>query len=819
MPDNKGIKSLWGYSLIDSKGRHAIDDVRSNLENNFQKKNDDTLTTTSKTITGAINEVNAQYKDIAKKTIIEDNKLYLAKEDGSKIDGGTELLFSTKQLDWYNVKEYGAVGDGVTDDSKAFNDLILSVYNDGGGVIYIPKGTYALISDSIYLLSNISFIGDGISKSILKPIYNGGTFNKRFSAIDMNTKDISPYNLYGGDGEEGHKKLFENCIFKDFEIDGSGVVSTDNKYGVGLKGIFAYYMKNCLFENLYIHDTIATGLGVDCLDKTFIRNIVVNNCGYGYGTYTGGTLGGAGIGIGTGYLANENFIITDCIATNCGSNGIFVEHQKLFAQDSNDGYDAEGSVITNCICRNNRNNGIGIRGGKKIRVTNNTVYNNEYGINLNTINAYSVLINNNIIKNNTTVDFHIDKIYFENINFIGNELESISISFLNNSKNILIADNSIKYLKFGNSGDNCSLYNFYIKNNIFIGSSEIALMLDQVNKSNKVINLDISNNYFDQYGSSQTQNKGIIQIISSLENCVISNNTFRMSNNSTVSQAQIVLGVKPIVVGGVNNITVKNNTVSDGVFWGDYRNISYYTNVHYLQGTDVVGKLSQNGRSNDLSTCSLAIVPYTKVRNNLLDFTGKTRFCIHFPAMSKNKYILYHYNISNKGWSLKYDNNTNIILTSDATGTAYSISWSASTLAYIAYRLAFFGTEITLEGTNDNMSWTKIEANSGATMTADNIMTSLSLGECDDILFGYHKNGSIEYAGANSLHNQSINQPLEIYTTSGTNMNETNYKSDGFCRAKYYWNNYGKNTDLIDLASGFNAKVLSNSCYLIQKEQ
>ena len=66
MANNKGIKSLWGYSLIDSKGRHAIDDVRSNLENNFQKKTDDTLTTTSKSITGAINEVNAQCKDIAK---------------------------------------------------------------------------------------------------------------------------------------------------------------------------------------------------------------------------------------------------------------------------------------------------------------------------------------------------------------------------------------------------------------------------------------------------------------------------------------------------------------------------------------------------------------------------------------------------------------------------------------------------------------------------------------------------------------------------------------------------------------------------------
>ena len=54
---NKGIKSLWGYPLIDEKGRNAIDSVRSNLENNFQKKTDDTLGTTDKTVPGAINEI------------------------------------------------------------------------------------------------------------------------------------------------------------------------------------------------------------------------------------------------------------------------------------------------------------------------------------------------------------------------------------------------------------------------------------------------------------------------------------------------------------------------------------------------------------------------------------------------------------------------------------------------------------------------------------------------------------------------------------------------------------------------------------------
>ena len=41
MPDNnKGIKQLWGYDLIDSKARNAISSTRSSLENDFQKKTD-----------------------------------------------------------------------------------------------------------------------------------------------------------------------------------------------------------------------------------------------------------------------------------------------------------------------------------------------------------------------------------------------------------------------------------------------------------------------------------------------------------------------------------------------------------------------------------------------------------------------------------------------------------------------------------------------------------------------------------------------------------------------------------------------------------
>ena len=75
----------------------------------YQKKSDNSLETTSKEIVGAINEVNSQYKDIAKKTIVEGNRIYLAKADGTKLDEGTDLPTSSgsSEADDITIKDTG----------------------------------------------------------------------------------------------------------------------------------------------------------------------------------------------------------------------------------------------------------------------------------------------------------------------------------------------------------------------------------------------------------------------------------------------------------------------------------------------------------------------------------------------------------------------------------------------------------------------------------------------------------------------------------------------------------------------------------------
>ena len=61
---------------------------------------------TSENVEGALTELSTQFKDIANKTVIEDNKLYLVKSDGTKLDEGTDLPTSSGTDMSNNIETY-----------------------------------------------------------------------------------------------------------------------------------------------------------------------------------------------------------------------------------------------------------------------------------------------------------------------------------------------------------------------------------------------------------------------------------------------------------------------------------------------------------------------------------------------------------------------------------------------------------------------------------------------------------------------------------------------------------------------------------------
>lgn len=131
----------------------------------YQKKSDNSLETTSKEVVGAINEVNSQFKEIAKKTIVEGNKIYLAKNDGTKLDEGTALPTSSgsSEADGITIKDTGN-NFTATNVEGALSELFQSASNGkqliataitGKGVNTSSDDTFQTMATNIGKISGV----------------------------------------------------------------------------------------------------------------------------------------------------------------------------------------------------------------------------------------------------------------------------------------------------------------------------------------------------------------------------------------------------------------------------------------------------------------------------------------------------------------------------------------------------------------------------------------------------------------------------------------------------------------------------------------
>lgn len=70
------------------------------------------------------------------------------------------VLYQTLSTDTFNVKGYGAIGDGITDDAPALQAAINAASGAGGGQVYIPAGQY-LIGSTLKVNYGMIIKGDG----------------------------------------------------------------------------------------------------------------------------------------------------------------------------------------------------------------------------------------------------------------------------------------------------------------------------------------------------------------------------------------------------------------------------------------------------------------------------------------------------------------------------------------------------------------------------------------------------------------------------------------------------------------------------------
>lgn len=282
----------------------------------------------------------------------------------------------------YNVRSFGAAGDGKTIDSPAINKAIEAAVNAGGGTVLFPAGTYA--SFSIRLKSNVAIYIEQGATILAADVPPTG------AGYDLAEPD-TPWNAYQDYGHNHwHNSLIWGEGIHDVSICGPGLIwgkglsrgwSTEQPLAetprngnksIALKncrnvilrdfsilkgghfGILATGVDNLTIDNLKI-DTNRDGMDIDCC-----RNVRVSNCSVN-SPWDDGICPKSSYALGYA-RATENVTIANCYVTGTYELGTLLDGtwkkfpadahvprtgRIKFGTESNGGF--KNITVSNCV--------------------------------------------------------------------------------------------------------------------------------------------------------------------------------------------------------------------------------------------------------------------------------------------------------------------------------------------------------------------------------------------------------------------------------------------------------------------------------------
>jgi len=340
----------------------------------------------------------------------------------------------------YDVKKYGAAGDGKTIDTKAIEKAIDAASTAGGGTVYFPAGNY--LSVTIHLKSNIGlYIDHGAtivaattSETVkydspektdndLYQDYGHSHFNNSL-IVGVNLHDISitgPGKISGKGGliredqkekNDGYAnkaislKLCRNVLLKDFTVFYGGwfaflLTAVDNatidniKIDTNRDGIDLISSKNVRISNCSINapgdDALVLKSDYALNYPRATENVTITNCqvsGYNEGTFLDGTCQKNGRKDATGRIklgtesngGFKNITISNCVFDHC----------RGLALETVDGAQLEDITISNLTMRDILNAPIFVRLGARMRGPKDYPYSQLHRVMISNIVAYDV---------------------------------------------------------------------------------------------------------------------------------------------------------------------------------------------------------------------------------------------------------------------------------------------------------------------------------------------------------------------------------------------------------------------------------------------
>ena len=469
----------------------------------------------------------------------------------------TKVTYSMIDSAPYNVKDYGATGDGTTNDTAAVQACINAAASNGP--VWIPEGTYMVnahtiqsgqVKAGVYIPSNSRIVMD--TNATLKAIANSqdiynvllvynvsnvtienGTLQgdrathpitANFNGIGLRIQGATNVNVYG-------------LTSKDMYTDGFAVVYDDlNSPYPECQNINFF---NCTADNNYRNGASIIG----CIGGSIIGGRYINS---------NGTAPQDGIDIepnpdnGSGNPSTvSNFVVRDVRAYGNAASGI-----EVYGAGTVEYVDVVGNQ-----CYSNTTNGIFYRNATLGSIDGNTVYSNStQGINIASVTQSTV--NNNIVSlngDNGIVVQNPNNQGTEGLVVDGNILSynglGILVTGLTYSvSNCVVSNNYVLESKTDGININYST-NIRVDSNVVSSSSQTTDIASNNIAINNSFNINVTNNTIRSGGGVKQPAFGVL-VAASNSGCFVLNNDLTTSGRTA---SLSILATDTVVYGPKQN--------------------------------------------------------------------------------------------------------------------------------------------------------------------------------------------------------------------------------------------------------------------------
>ena len=348
--------------------------------------------------------------------------------EGGNVEEALQELAGFTTFGWFNVKAYGAIGDGTTDDTTAINDAIAALIAAGRGVLYFPSGTYKATAGLTTISVPALIRGDGSAnydgdEPISQVLCTSATANLfTVTAEHAKFENIALKNTAGGTPSAGSAISTQGAHLEQ-RVDYDGVVIHRFWIGFDIRVGGQWTMHDCFVYDpvkyaVKIQNTVNDDAGDWVIsDSEFSADAFAADAAIRIESSGGGKINNCKINV--GYPPTNTFVNGIELGVTAGVDTIIL-------------------MVTNCSIENVSGHGISVTSATTGQWRQLLFHGNQFGlwtndtgkaINIaptNTDDVEDIIIASNIFHTNGTARSAVQLTNTDNVVLVGNLLSGFN---------------------------------------------------------------------------------------------------------------------------------------------------------------------------------------------------------------------------------------------------------------------------------------------------------------------------------------------------------------------------------------------------------